>query len=102
MCALKDEYNDRDILERVAEMERENRPFEYQTEGVVYEDLMEFFEYDDFGNPPLIMLPNRLKYLSENGYLNQVYSSGSSANATYRMAEPSWKIVDAERPSRNR
>ena len=98
MCALKNEYHDRERVERVAEKEIEKRPFEYRTSGVVYEDLMEFFDYDDFGNPPQIMLPNRLKYLSENGYLNQVYSSGSSANATYRLAQPSWKIVDGTRP----
>jgi len=98
MGALKPEYHDREILERVAEIERNSRPFEYSTSGVTYEDLMEFFEYDDFGNPPLIMLPNRLKYMSNNGYLNQVYSSGSSANATYRLAEPSWSIVDTSHP----
>jgi len=95
---LKKEYHDKEILNRVAQVETEKRPFEFDVSGVEYGDLLEYFEYDDFGNPPMIMIPNRLKYLSDNGYLEQVYPNRSSANATYRLAKTSWKLVDVDKP----
>jgi len=85
MSGMKPEYHDREILERVAEVEAESRPFEYETAGVGYEAVIDDFSYKDFDNPPIIMLPNRLKQLSENGYLTQVYTNRSSANAAYRL-----------------
>lgn len=98
MSGLKTEYHDREILERVAEVEAEQRPFEYETAGVGYEAIIDDFSYEDFDNPPMIMLPNRLKQLNDNGYLTQVYPNRSSANAAYRLTNHGWNVVDIAEP----
>ena len=100
MSGLKSEYNDRDILERIAEIEAEKQPFEYDVAGVEWTHVKDHFTYEDFGNPPTIMLPNRMKQLERNGYLKQVYPNRSSANATYRLTNHGWNIVDQEEPDR--
>lgn len=98
MAAPKAEYNDFEILELVASVEKRERPFKHSVSGVEYDDLVDDFEYEDFDMHPTIMIPNRLKYLSESGYLEQVYPGGSSANAAYRLSEAGWETVDASRP----
>lgn len=99
MPQLKSEYNDREILERVAEAEIDERPFEYEVSGVEAEDIGEYFDHSDFDSHPMIMVPNRLHWLSEAGYLEKVYSNRSSANATYRLTNQGWSIVDTVKPT---
>lgn len=98
MTSLKSEYNDKEILEKAAEVEAEKRPFEYEVSGVEWTDIAGDFSYEDFGNPPTIMVPNRLNQLENNGYLNEVYPSGSSANTTYRLTRHGWNIVNQDEP----
>lgn len=98
MSRLKPEYNDKEILEKVAEVEAEKHPYEYDVAGVEWVDIGEYFTLEDFGTPPTFILPNRLKQLAENDYLKQVYPGGASANATYRLTRHGWSIVDQEKP----
>jgi hypothetical protein len=98
MSGLKPEYNDREILERAAEAEVENRPFNYSSEGVEYEHIIDHFEYEDFDNHPMIMIPNRLKQLSKEGYLKQVHKNRSNTNADYRLSNRGWEVVDTSEP----
>ena len=95
---MEPEYNDQEILERIAEVEAEERPFQYEVAGVEWDDIEEFFEYDDFGTRPVFMIPNRMNELKKNGYLKQVYPSGSSANASYRLTRHGWNAVDTSEP----
>jgi len=98
MSGLNPEYHDREILEHVAEEEAERRPFEYTSAGIGYEALVDDFDYEDFDHHPMFMLPNRLKQLSENGYLEQVSQNRSSTNAAYRLTDHGWDIVDVVEP----
>jgi hypothetical protein len=95
---MKDEYHDREILERAAEVEAEQWPYEYNTAGVEYDDVTEYFEFDDFGINTDIMIPNRLKQLSVDGYLNQVSAPRAASNASYRLTNLGWQTVDADPP----
>lgn len=99
MVELKPEYNDREILESVAEVEAEERPFEYGTAGVEGEDIVDRFGFEDFDTPPWIMIPNRLRWLAEGGYLTQVRAPGGAANAAYRLTNHGWNIVDVQEPT---
>lgn len=100
MAGLKKEYHDKEILERAAEVEKSQLPYDHDVSGIEYEDLMEYFDFEDFDSPPMVMIPNRLKQLNNNGYLDQVYPNGSSANATYRLTSHGWNIVDVDPPDR--
>ena len=95
---MKYEYHGREILERAAEVERKECPYEYETAGVEYNDLIKYFEFDDFGINIAIMLPNRLKQLSVDGYLRQVSAPGAASNANYRLTNLGWQSVDADPP----
>lgn len=99
MSGLKPEYNDREVLERVAEVEAEKRPFEYEVAGVKSKDIAHQFSLDDFESPLLTIVPNRLHHLSENGYLEKVYPNRSSANAAYRLTERGWNVVEMDEPN---
>jgi hypothetical protein len=90
MVGINSEYPDQEILERAAEVEKHQRPYDYDVAGVEYDDLIEYFDVDDFGVSPTIMVPNRLKQLSEHGYLRQAYQGGSSANVAYRLTQRGW------------
>lgn len=85
MVNINSEYPDQEILERAAEAEKSQHPYHYEVNGVEYDDLIEYFQVEDFGVSPTIMIPNRLKQLSDHGYLRQVCRPGSSANAAYRL-----------------
>ena len=98
MLDLDSEYPDREILEKAAEAEKRQQPYEHEVSGVEYDDIVEYFDVDDFGVSPTIMVPNRLKRLSENGYLEQVYPNRSSANAAYRLTQKGWDTVGVESP----
>ena len=98
MSGLKSEYHDKEILERAAEVEKSQRPYDYGVSGIEYEDLMEYFDFEDFGSPPIIMIPNRLKQLNNNGYLKQVFPNRAAANAAYRLTSHGWNIVDVDPP----
>jgi hypothetical protein len=98
MGEFADGSNKRKIIEKAAEVEKEQRPYDYEVSGVEYADLTEYFEVEDFGVHPTIRLPLLLKNLAEEGYLRQVYPSGSSANAAYRLSETGWNIVDLTPP----
>jgi hypothetical protein len=97
MSELSTEYPDRKILEKAAEAEKSQRPYEYDVSGVEYDDIIEFFEFDDFGTSPMIMVPNRLKHLSRQEYLEQVFPNRSEANAAYRLTQKGWDVVDVDR-----
>ena len=98
MSGLKSEYHDREILERAAEVEKRQRPYDYDVSGIEYDDLIEYFDFEDFDTPLIIMIPNRLNQLNKKGYLKQVYLNRSSANATYRLTSHGWNIVDIDPP----
>lgn len=98
MAGLKQRYNDGEVLERIANEETAQRPFNYETAGVEAEDIIDAFEYDDFDDPPMIMVPNRLHHLSEGGYLRKVSTNRSSSNASYRLTRQGWTVVDLEEP----
>jgi len=88
---------DRQLLERAARIETQQRPYENNVSGVEYDDLIEFFSVDDSGVHPTLRIPLKLSTLSDAGYLREVYPSGSSANAAYRLTERGWETVSATR-----
>ena len=98
MSGLKQEYNDDEVLERVAEKEAEQRPYNYEVAGVEAEDIVGAFDLDDFDSHPMVMVPNRMHHLSEAGYLEKVYPNRSSANAAYRITRRGWTIADLDEP----
>lgn len=98
MDELDGDSNKRKILERAAEVEKDQRPYDYEVSGVEYEDLTEYFEVEDFGVNPVLRLPLLLKDLKDQGYFERVYPSGSSANAAYRLTKKGWRTVDTSSP----
>lgn len=98
MSELNPEYNDPKVLEQVARVESEERPFEYEVGGVEAEDIVDQFGPEDFDTHPMIMVPNRLHWLSESGYLEKVFPNRSSANAAYRLTDRGWNVVDRPEP----
>lgn len=98
MISLNSEYPDEEILDRAAEAEKGQRPYDSRVEGVEFDDLIEYFEVEDFGVSPTIMVPNRLRRLFEHGYLKQAYEGGDNTNVAYRLTQQGWEAVDTEPP----
>lgn len=98
MAELKSEYHDRRILENIAEVESEERPFSHKTAGVEYEDIIDNFVLEDYGKSPVLYVPRRMDELAKNDYLTKVYDGGSNTVNAYRLTSKEWKVVDEPEP----
>jgi len=88
------EYIDKEILERVAEIEKQQRPYPSDVEGVGYSDIIELYgRLEAFDAPPMVMIPDRLDDLSGEGYLRQVSSDQSVTTVAYRLTQRGWRTV---------
>lgn len=93
--------NKRTILEAVAVVEKQLRPFNQSHSGVSHEDIDDRFEASDFGGVnTTAYIPARLAELSEYDppLLEQVQDPGSEASAKYQLTEYGWNTVDEDQP----
>jgi hypothetical protein len=91
--------NKQAILEAVAAVEKQLRPFKQSRDGVSYEDIDGRFEASDFGGlNTTAYIPARFAELSkcDPPLLEQVQDSGSKASANYRLTEHGWNAVDED------
>lgn len=89
------------ILEAVATVEKQLRPFKQSRDGVSYEDVDDRVEASDFGGVnTAAYVPARLAELSRRDppLLKQVQDPGSEASANYRLTERGWSTVDEDQP----
>ena len=92
--------NKQQILEAVAQAEKQLQPFDRSLDGVSYDDINTEFDVSDFGINPSAYIPLRLAELSEREppYLQQVQDPGNSASANYRLTEDGWRVVGVVPP----
>ncbi|MDQ2053186.1 hypothetical protein [Halobellus sp. H-GB7] len=99
MIGIHLEYIDEEIMERVAEVEKQQRPYPSDADGVRYSDIIDHYvRSEEFDAPPMVMISDRLDHLSEDGYLRQLRPDPSPVSATYRLTHRGWRMVKSSPP----
>lgn len=75
------------VLEKVAEHEKEARPYQYRTSGVSGSDINSEYVIEEW----------MLRKLEQLGYLKRVYDG--IRYGKYRVTDKGWKKVDIEKPA---